>query len=54
MMRRGSLSALTVTQRAGDGQNEVKMKRRREGKKEGAERGGETRGSPSTLKTLSV
>lgn len=30
MMQRGSLSALTITQRAGDGQNEVRRKRRKE------------------------
>lgn len=36
MMRRGSMSALTITQRAGDGQSEARGKRRREGKKEGA------------------
>ena len=31
MMRGGSLSALTITHRAGDGQNGVRMQRKREG-----------------------
>ncbi len=55
MMRHGSLFVLTITQRAGDGQNKVRKERRREEKKEeGAGIGGKTRGSPSELKTLSA
>lgn len=54
MMWCGSLSGLTITQRAGDGQNEVRTKRKREEKKEGAGMGGNTQGSPSALTTLSV
>lgn len=54
MMRRGSLSGLTITPRAGDGQNEVRKERRKEEKKDGAGMGGKTQGSPSALTTLSV
>lgn len=41
MMRHGSLSGLTITQRAGDGQSEVRRERRKEeqgweGRHEGA------------------
>lgn len=54
-MRRGSLSALTITQRAGDGQNEVRRERRREGKigrsRDGRE---DARESFSTHSTVSV
>lgn len=54
MMRHGSLSELTITQRAGDGQNEARRERGREGIKGGAGMGGKTQGSPSALTTLSV
>ena len=51
-MRRGSLSALTITQRAGDGQSEV---RREKKKREGAGMGKEDSWEPfSTHKTVSV
>lgn len=54
-MRRGSLSALTITQRVGDGQNKVKEGEEKGGRKnQGAGMGEKSRGSPSALTTLSA
>lgn len=54
-MRRGALSALTITQRAGDGQNEVRRERTRKGKKGKRKDGREDAREPfSTHNTVSV